>query len=99
MASDADSDPDVAAVLERFDAATTSEEQDRIWFHDYLPMLGEKGYLAHRVYLGSEGAQQRRALLEIKDSKSRPRIRLMVDEADRPSVQILDESGEVVSAL
>ena len=99
LASEADDDPDLAAVLERLDAAETAEEQDRIWFYEYLPLLGEKGYLAHRVFLGSEGAGQRRALLEIKDSRSRPRIRLMVDEDDRPTVQILDEAGEVVSAL
>ncbi|MCK7476209.1 MAG: hypothetical protein M0C28_00415 [Candidatus Moduliflexus flocculans] len=34
-----------------------------------------KGYLAHRVFLGSEGSTRRRAMLELKDSRSRPRIR------------------------
>lgn len=99
FAGDADKDPEVVAVLERLQAAEDDEEEERIWSREYLPLLGEKGYLAHRVFLGSEGAEQRRALLEIKDSRSRPRIRLMVDENDRPSVQILDEDGVVTSSL
>jgi len=89
FAGDADNDPDVVAVLERLDAAETDEEEERIWSREYLPLLGEEGYLAHRVFLGSEGAERRQAL----------RIRLLVDQNDEPSIQILDENGDVASAL
>ncbi len=99
FAGDADSDPDVAAVLARMDAAVDDEEADRIYFYEYLPMLGEKGYLAHRIFLGSEGAEDRRAMLEIKDSGSRPRIRLIVDEQDDARIELLDQDGNVVESL
>jgi hypothetical protein len=98
FAGDANEDPEIAAVLKRLQAAG-EEEQERIFRQEYLPLVGEKGYFAHRVFLGSEGAARRRALLELKDSRSRPRIRLVVDEDDRPRIDILDEEGRVVSGL
>jgi hypothetical protein len=98
FAGDANEDPEIAAVLKRLGEAG-EEEQERIFKEEYLPLLGEKGYLAHRVFLGSEGADRRRAMLELKDSRSRPRIRLIVDEDDRPRIDILDERGRVVSGL
>jgi hypothetical protein len=98
FAGDANEDPEIAAVLKRLGEAG-EEDQERIYLREYLPLLGEKGYLAHRVFLGSEGTSRRRALLELKDSLSRPRIRLVVDEDDTPRIDILDEEGRVVSGL
>jgi hypothetical protein len=85
-------------VLKRLNDAQEAD-QERIFRQEYLPLLGEKGYLAHRVFLGSEGAEKRRAVLELKDSRSRPRIRLLVDEDDQPRIEILDEKGTVVGGL
>lgn len=98
FAGDATGDPDLEAVLKTLNEANEAD-QERIFREEYLPLLGEKGYLAHRVFLGSEGAAKRRAMLEIKDSRSRPRIRLIVDEDDKPRIEILDEKGEVVSSM
>lgn len=99
FAGDVYKDPDIKKVLEKLDNTEDELEQERIFFKEYLPMLGEKGYLAHRIFLGSEGAEQRRAMLEIKDSRSRPRIRLLVDEDDQPRIEILDEEGDVVHSF
>jgi hypothetical protein len=85
-------------VLKRLQEAVEAD-QGRIFQEEYLPLLGEKGYLAHRIFLGSEGAEKRRAMLELKDSRSRPRIRLIVDEDDTPRIDILDEKGKVISGL
>lgn len=99
FAGDMHSDPDVQAVMKKMRAAESEEEQGEIYFNELLPLLGEKGYLAHRVFLGSEGAGSRRAMLELKDSRSRPRIRLIVDEEDNPRIELLNESGEVVKSI
>jgi hypothetical protein len=98
FAGDANEDPEIRAVLKRLNDAQEAD-QERIFRQEYLPLLGEKGYLAHRVFLGSEGAEKRRAVLELKDSRSRPRIRLLVDEDDQPRIEILDEKGTVVGGL
>lgn len=98
FAGDANEDPEIGAVLKRLQEASEAD-QERIFQKEYLPLLGEKGFLAHRVFLGSEGAARRRAVLELKDSRSRPRIRLVVDEDDKPRIDILDEEGRVISGL
>ena len=98
FAGDANKDPEIGAVLKRLREAGEAD-QERIFQKEYLPMLGDKGYLAHRVLLGSEGAGKRRAVLELKDSRSRPRIRIVVDEDDNPRIEILDENGRVVNGL
>ena len=99
FAGDLHKDPEIKTVLERLRKTQDESEQEHIYYKEYLPMLGEKGYLAHRIFLGSEGREKRRAMLEIKDSHSRPRIRLMVDENDEPRIEILDENGEVAATL
>ncbi|MDZ4137120.1 MAG: hypothetical protein U1D06_16240 [Paracoccaceae bacterium] len=38
----------------------------------YLAYLGQIGFFAERIYLGSEGNAGRVAMLELKDSRSRP---------------------------
>ena len=98
FAGDLEKDPEVQAVLAKLQNSDENE-QEEIYFKEFLPLIGEKGYLAHRIFLGSEGAESRRAMLEIKDSRSRPRIRLMVNESDEPVIEILDENGEVVASL
>lgn len=98
FAGDSNGDPEIAAVLKKLGEAAEAD-QERIFKEEYLPLLGEKGYLAHRIFLGSEGADRRRAMLELKDSRSRPRIRIVVDEDDNPRIEILDGSGRVVNGL
>jgi hypothetical protein len=98
FAGEANEDPEISAVLKRLQEAGEAD-QEAIFQEDYLPLLGEKGYFAHRIFLGSEGAEKRRAMLELKDSRSRPRIRLIVDENDNPRIDILDEKGKVISGL
>jgi len=99
FAGDMHDDPEVKSLMKKMRAAKTEEEAGELYFKEYLPMIGEKGYLAHRIFLGSEGAENRVAKLEIKDSRSRPRIRIMVDENDQPVIEILDENGSVVKSL
>lgn len=75
------------------------EAEQEALYHRYLEVLGEQGFQAERIYIGSEGARERAASIEIKDSRSRPRIRLSVDENDVPRIQVLDERGRVVREL
>jgi hypothetical protein len=79
--------------------AAEGEEAQEAAYRRYIEVLGENRFLAERIYLGSEGAQTRKAMLEIKDSRSRPRIRLIVDENDEPRIEVLDENGNVVQSL
>lgn len=99
------SDPEVQALQKKLREAAP-EDQSRIAAQEYLPLLGEKGYFANRIFLGSEGrflakdhGNKRTAKLELKDSRSRPRIRLSVDGNDVPRIEILDETGKAVRTL
>jgi len=98
FAGEANDDPEIQDVIKKMQEVD-EEDQEKIFREEYLPLMGEKGYLAHRVFLGSEGSQKRRTMLELKDSRSRPRIRLIVDEDDKPRIEILGEKGEVISEL
>lgn len=87
----------VRAALAALQAAPEAEQE--ALYYRYLAVLGEQGFQAERIYIGSEGARQRTATIELKDSRSRPRIRLSVDENDQPRIQVLNERGEVVREL
>lgn len=87
----------VRAALAALQAAPEGEQE--ALYYRYLAVLGEQGFQAERIYIGSEGARQRVATIELKDSRSRPRIRLSVDENDQPRIQVLNERGEVVREL
>ncbi len=79
--------------------AAKDEEAQEAALRRYFEVLGEHRLMAERIYLGSEGEQARKAMLELKDSRSRPRLRFMVDEHDRPHIEVLDENGDVVQSL
>ncbi len=91
-------DPEIQALLQKL-KKLPEEEKARFFHETYLPALGRKGYLAHRIDLMTEGAQKRVAKLELRDSLSRPRLRLIVDENDVPRIELLDENGHVVRAI
>lgn len=89
--------PAVRAALRALQEAPEPEQE--ALYYRYLEVLGEQGFQAERIYIGSEGARSRTATIELKDSRSRPRIRLSVDENDQPRIQVLNERGEVVREL
>ena len=90
--------PEAQEALGALREAETEEEAARL-YRDYLRVMGEHRYFAERVYLGSEGREDRIAMLELKDSRSRPRIRLIVDENDEPRIEMLDAAGEVTWSM
>ncbi|MDX1625209.1 MAG: hypothetical protein R3323_01735 [Wenzhouxiangellaceae bacterium] len=97
--SEMNADPEMKAIIERIRGADSDAERERLYKEVYLRRAGEKGYLAQRIFLGSEGAEDRSAKLVIKDSRSQPRIRLVVDENDVPRIELLDAEGAVVRSV
>ncbi len=91
----ASTDTTIVRYQTELEAAANEQERQAI-LGPYLAYLGEIGFFAERIYLGSEGELARTAKLELKDSRSRPRIRLAVDSSDAPRIEILDAEGEVV---
>ncbi len=91
-------DPEIRALLQKA-KELPEEERERFFQETYLPALGRKGYLTHRILLMTEGAHRRAAKLELRDSLSRPRIRLIVDENDVPRIELLDENGRIIRAI
>ncbi|MEM8487658.1 MAG: hypothetical protein AAF564_19055 [Bacteroidota bacterium] len=90
--------PRIVPILKKYDTAERDEDFDRI-DREYHQALGEEGLWAERIYLGSEGEAQRKAMLELKDSKSQPRIRLIVDESDQARIEFLNAAGDVIRTL
>jgi hypothetical protein len=79
-------------------AATTDEEREIKW-RAYFEMLGRERFYAERIFLGSEGAAERTAKLELKDSMSRPRLRMLVDGTGEPRIEFLDTEGKIVKTI
>lgn len=79
-------------------AANTEEERQKAW-KAYFEMLGRERFFAERVFLGSEGAAERTAKLELKDAMSRPRLRLVVDSGGDARIEFLDADGNAVKTI